>query len=354
MVTSDHSGQSAVDTSRPGAAGPVPLQAAVRACLAAAILAPSVHNSQPWLFRLRGGGVDVLADRRRRLDAIDPLGRELLISVGAAVLNLRVAVFGHGRLPILRIFPDQARPDLVAHVVPGPATLPDPTVRALVDAIPRRHTNRRPFSGLAVPGTVVDELAAAAAAEGATLAVADPVGRDAILALVATADGWQRAEAGYRDELTAWTVPPYGRPDGVPSQAFGPRDRHEGVPLRDFGLTQPQLHRREATYEAHPTIVVIRTYGDDRHDWVRAGQALQRVLLTATVRGVATTPMTQALEIPEIRQLLSDPGRHRYPQLILRLGYGRPAAASPRRPLADVLLPPLRATVADCSPAPGP
>lgn len=337
MASSDYSGQSAVD-SRQEADATLPVGPVMRACLEAATQAPSIHNSQPWLFRPRAGGIDVLADPRRRLHAIDPRGRELLISVGAAILNLRVAILGHGRTPVLRVFPDPAQPDCVARVVVGPVTVPDPTVRALLDAIPRRHTNRRPFSGIAVPGPVIDELAGAAAAEGATLAIADPVGRDAILALVGTADGWQRAEAGYRDELTTWTLTDIGRRDGVPPQAFGPRDRHDGLPLRDFGLTQPQLHRREAAFETHPTIVVIRTHGDDRHDWVRAGQALERVLLTATVRGVASTPMTQALEIPEIRRLLTDPARHRYPQLILRLGYGRPAAGSLRRPLADVLL----------------
>jgi nitroreductase len=337
MAISDHSGHSAVDSRRDTDAN-LPVGPAMRACLEAATQAPSIHNSQPWLFRPRAGGIDVLADQRRRLHAIDPRGRELLISIGAAILNLRVAVLGHGRTPVLRLFPDPAEPDHIARVVAGPVTTPDPTVRALLGAIPRRHTNRRPFSRIAVPGAVIDELADAAAAEGATLGIADPVGRDAILALVGTADGWQRAEAGYRDELATWTLPEIGRRDGVPAQAFGPIDRHDGLPLRDFGLTQPQLHRREAAFETHPTVVVIRTYGDDRRDWVRAGQALQRVLLTATVRGVASTPMTQALEIPEIRRLLSDPARHRYPQLILRLGYGRPAAGSPRRPLSDVLL----------------
>jgi nitroreductase len=325
--------------SRTDPAPPDRVGRAMRACLEAAVLAPSVHNSQPWRFRLHGRGIEVLADRSRRLEVIDPQGRELLISVGAAILNLRVAVLDHGRLPILHVFPDRHQPDLVARVTPGPVTVPDPTVRALAAAIPRRHTNRRPFSGLAVPDSVIDELAGAAAAEGATLAVADAVGRDAILALVATADEWQRAEAGYRAELTAWTLPSPDRRDGVPAPAFGPRNRHDFPPLRDFALTQPELHRRDAAFEARPTIVVLRTTGDGPHDWVRAGQALQRVLLTATVRGVATTPMTQALEIPEIRRLLTDPGRHRYSQLVLRLGYGRPAAGSPRRPLADVVVP---------------
>jgi nitroreductase len=333
---SEHSGHSTVD-GRP--ALPYDRVGRVtRDCLEAAVRAPSVHNSQPWCFRVHPSGIDVHADRSRQLPVIDPGGRELLISVGAAVLNLRVAILGHGRTPILRIFPDRRQPDLVARITRGSVTVADPTVRALLAAIPRRQTNRRPFSSAAVPGPVIDELAAAAAAEGATLAIADPIGRDAILGLAATAEEWQRAETGYREELTAWTVPPYGRRDGVPAQAFAPRDRYESVPLRDFGLTQPQLHRRDATFEAHPTVIVLRTTGDEPRDWVRAGQAMERVLLTATVRGVATTPMTQALEVPEIRRLLTDPGRHRYPQLILRVGYGRPAATSPRRPLAEVLV----------------
>jgi nitroreductase len=310
----------------------------VRAYLEAAACAPSVHNSQPWLFRLRGGGIDVLADQSRRLDVIDPHGRELLISVGAAILNLRVAILSYGRLPILRIFPDRRQPDLVARVTPGPVTVPDPTARVLAAAIPRRHTNRSPFSSLAVPGSVLDELAGAAAVEGATLSVADPAGRAALLGLTRTAEEWQRAEAGYRDELTAWTRPASGRRDGVPAQALGPRDRWGITCVRDFGLTQPELHRREADFEQDPTLVVLSTPGEDPYHWVRAGQALERVLLTATVRGVASTPMTQSVEVPEIRQLLGDPARRRYPQLVLRLGYGRPAPATPRRALADVLV----------------
>jgi nitroreductase len=324
---SGHNEQSIVDGRSYGQLGPV-----ARAFVEAAVRAPSVHNSQPWRFGVHRSWIDVLADRSRQLAVIDPCGRELLISVGAAVLNLRVAILGHGRVPILRLFPDPSSPDLVARVILGPVTAPDPTAHALL-------ANRRPFTAAAVPASVMDELVAAAAAEGATLAIADPVGRDAILGLAATAEDWQRAEAGYRDELTSWTVPPYGRSDGVPAHAFGPHDRYESVPLRDFGLTQPQVPRGEAAFEAHPSVLVLRTAADGPRDWVRAGQAMQRVLLTATVRGVATTPMTQALEVPEIRRLLTDPDRHRYPQLILRVGYGRPVVASPRRPLAEVLVP---------------
>lgn len=318
---------------------------AMRVCLEAARAAPSIHNSQPWLFRLRDGGIDILADRRRRLDVIDPQGRELLISVAAAVLNARVAMLDCGWVPILRVFPNAAQPDLVARVVPGPAAVPDFTVRALAAAIGRRRTNRRPFSGLSLPDPVIAELAAAAAAEKAVLATADAAGRDAILALTRTADEWQRTDPAYREELTAWTLPPMGRSDGVPAQAFGPRDERDALPVRDFGLAQPDLHRRLARFEPEPTLVLLSTEGDGRLAWVRAGQALQRVLLTATVRGVAAAPMTQALEEPLTRQLISDQAHNRYAQAILRLGYGCATAASPRRPLAETLVAEPRSSV---------
>ncbi len=281
-------------------------RAALLACLDAAVAAPSVHNSQPWRFRIRAGGVDVFADRTRQLEVIDPLGRELLISVGAALLNLRIAVLARGRLPILRLLPPGPEPDLVARLVPGPPATPDATVRALAAAIPRRRTCRLPFTGVPVPGAVLAELTGAASAERATFQVADPPSRAAILGLVRTAEEWRRAEAGYRAELTRWTLPLTGRRDGVPAQALGPRDPDDDVPpVRDFGLTQPERHRRQAHFEAEPTVAVLGTIGDAPADWLRAGQALERVLLTAVVRGLAVSPMTQPLEAPELRPLLS-------------------------------------------------
>jgi nitroreductase len=312
---------------------------ALAECLQAAIAAPSIHNSQPWRFRL-GRCVDVLADRQRHLHAIDAPGRELMISLGAAILNLRLAILDHGRLPMLRLLPDPDTPDLVARVSIGHPVHPDATVRALAAAIPRRHTNRRPFRDLVVPADALDELRAAAMVEGARLAVADPVSRGAILALVRTAEEWQRAERGYRAEITAWTTADYTRHDGVPVTAFGPRDAREALPLRDFGVTRPDLHRRTVTFEPYPTIVLLSTFGDGVRQWLRAGQALQRVLLTATVRGLAATPMTQPLESPELRDLLVDSRQGLAAQVILRVGYGPPTAGTPRRPLSDVIIGP--------------
>jgi len=244
---------------------------------------------------------------------------------------------GQARVPALRLFPDPAQPGLVARVVPGAAAAPDPAVYALAAAVPRRHTNRRPFARAVIPAGVLDELTAAARLEQGMLRVADAVRRAAILSLVRTAEQRLRAQGRYRAELAEWMLPEPGRRDGIPPHALGPWAALEALPLRDFGLTQPWLHRRGERFEPYPTIAVLSTRGDTAEQWTRAGQALQRVLLTATVHGIATTPMSQPLEIPALRELLGDTAAGRWPQVILRLGYAPPGAATPRRPLSEVL-----------------
>jgi nitroreductase len=330
--------------------------AVLRECLIAAIAAPSVHNSQPWLFRVWPSGVDVYADRRRTLPVIDPRGRELLISVGAATFNLRVAILARGRIPVQQLWPDPRRSDLVARVTIGPHTTVPETARRLAQAIPRRRTNRRPFSGVPVPGDVLAELVDAAAVEGGTLMATDPEVRQAVLGLVRTAENRWRNDPAYWNELATWTADQPDRRDGVPPAAFGPWSAMEAVPLRDFGLIQPARGWRRgpgrrrpfgahaADFEQSPTIAVLYTAGDSPEQWVRAGQALERVLLTAAVRGLAATPMTQPLEIPDLRDLLTDGTGGKVAHVILRLGYGPPGALSPRRSVDDCLIGPASAT----------
>jgi hypothetical protein len=161
--------------------------------------------------------------------------------------------------------------------------------------------------------------------------------RRTVLDLVRDAELRWRADPRYRAELTTWTDPALDRRDGVPRAAVGPWDALETLPLRNFGLTHPTEPRRTARFEPDPVLVLLSTPEDSRRDWLRAGQALERVLLTATVRSLATTPMSQPLEIPELRAVLA--AGEGYPQVILRVGYGRACPASPRRPLADLIMP---------------
>lgn len=305
-------------------------------CVRTATAAPSLHNSQPWCFRIGEDHVDVYADRTRQLTVLDAGGRELFISVGAALFTLRLAFRAAGCLPVLDLFPSAVSPDLVARVWAGRRAEPTPGVMSLAAAVPRRHTNRYPFADTALPADTVERLVAAAHLEGAALAVASPVGRDAILGMSRAADRSLRERHGYDEERERWTRPARGRRDGVPATAVGPWDDLEIVPVRDFG---PPAHGPvSGRFEPHPTIVVLATSGDGPVEWVKAGQALQRVLLTATALGLATTPISQPVEVPAVRCLLTATGTGTWAQIVLRVGYGRPVPATPRRPCKDVFM----------------
>ncbi|MEV4703019.1 Acg family FMN-binding oxidoreductase [Actinoplanes sp. NPDC049316] len=320
-----------------GADAPRTLPPAVlTGCVRSATAAPSLHNSQPWLFRVTGDGVDVYADPRRRLEGLDPAGRELFISVGAAVFTLRLAIRREGFLTRCALFPDPDDADLVARVTVGRPAVPSPAVEALADAIARRHSNRGPFTEDPVPATTLELLRDAAHREGAVLTVADAATRDAIVALSHAADRSLRARGGYRAEKSRSVRHP--RRDGMPFSPVGPWDALEAVPTRDFGLL-PEQPPETGAFEPYPTILVLSTPGDDRAHWVIAGQALQRVLLAATWQNLATTPASQPVEVPAVRRRLTDGARGLWAQMVIRIGYGRPAAATARRDLSEVLLP---------------
>jgi nitroreductase len=210
-------------------------------------------------------------------------------------------------------------------------------VLELLGAVTRRHTNRSPFRSGVVPADVVEELSAAARHEDAMFSIAGPVARTAIIGLGRIAEQHLRSRGEYRAELRRWTRPDPGRRDGIPPVAIGPWDALERMPVRDFGLVHGQPTRRAERFEPHPTIGVLSTAGDHPAAWLSAGQALQRVLLVATRRGLATTPISQPVEIPAVRHLLSDGASDRWAQMVVRLGNGEPAPVTPRRPLAEVL-----------------
>jgi nitroreductase len=304
-------------------------------CLTAATSAPSIHNTQPWLFHVHDTVVDVLADQRRRLPVLDPDGREMYVSVGAAVFTLRVALAAAGRPSVAHLVPEA---DIAARVTIGPEVCPPPAARALAGVIGRRHTNRPPFADKPIPYGTMVELSGAAAVEGATLLTVGPDLRDGVLSLTRTADNRMRADPDYLAELAAWTTPPgIGRRDGVPRYAFGPRSANARLPMRDLGLGNG-APTALVDFEPDPTLVVLFTPSDTVADWLRAGAALQRLWLTATLRGLAATPMTQLTEISKLRDLLADSLTGLVVQTVLRLGYPlAPALATPRRPLDEVL-----------------
>ncbi|MGP4103056.1 Acg family FMN-binding oxidoreductase [Nonomuraea sp. KM90] len=322
---------------------PFATRAGVRALVNAAVAAPSVHNTQPWRFRrVDDATMELYADLDRLLTAIDPMGRGLATSCGAALCNLRLALRMTGHDARVTLLPDPARrPELLATVRATPGDPPGRDERLLHDMIPHRRTNRFPFDDRRLAKDVFVDLVHAAYAEGATLVLVKGRTARRVLDMVGAADDTLSAEESYRAELACWTAPDR-RFDGVPAHAFGPRPRGGELPMRDFGLGgqavpgQDQA-RRSADFESDPQIAALFTRGDGPRDWLRAGQALQRVLLVATTHGVSASMFGQPLDLRPAQHRGDRTGPLGHVQMLIRVGYGPPVPRVPRRPVSEVL-----------------
>ncbi|MCL2734207.1 MAG: hypothetical protein FWE15_29855 [Actinomycetia bacterium] len=316
--------------------------------VSAAVAAPSIHNTQPWRFRLDPvtSTIEVHAAPERALPHTDPEGQSLHLSAGAAVFNLRVAVAHFGWDPIVRLLPRPADPGLLASVRlagPGPGLRSGtqlygsaPYGAGLYDAVWRRHSSRFPFTGPPVGADVRAEITAAATAEGAILVFPTPSETARILAVTAEAERLAAADRGRSDESRAWVRE--GAQDGIPSVALGPRDATGRLPVRDFTAGHAPHVQEPVPFEERPVLAVLGTARDTRADWLRAGQGLEHALLVATAHGVQASLFSQGVEWPEAHWALRDPrGGTANVQMLVRFGYGPEGPATPRRPVRDVL-----------------
>lgn len=275
--------------------------------IGAAVRAPSPLNTQPWRFTSTDDRVDVFLDRDRVLPVADPDAREARLACGAVVFNLRLTLKVSGRASTVNWLPEA--PDHVASVRLGQLATPNPLERRLAAAVGTRRSHRRPFTGAPVPTAIRGLLCRAATAEGAKLILIEQ--RPQLLAvaeLVRRADSIQQADQAYLDEVRQFST--------ITPVADAARD--------DTGLLRPRRFTQAApirVYEDPPLLAVLHSYREDELAWLRAGAAMQRVLLTATASGVSSSFLSHVIEVPKTREALrglSSGGT--YPQTVLRFG----------------------------------
>jgi nitroreductase len=304
----------------------------------AASRAPSIHNTQPWRFRVGRDRVDLYADRSRRLHAADVDGRDLLLSCGAALHHLRLALSESWQIRVRRC-PSAENPDHLASVelkskAAGPGS------PALLAAITERRTDRRPFTEWPVPQAFVRQLLDGAADQGAVLrAVSDPGAAFVLHAAAAMAATAQERVPGYQAELAQWTR--FARSGGVPASSLLLDPKEKGLAARTF--PPGELASGEEGQPDGAVFLVLGTASDDRLSQLRAGEALSAVLLQATHHGLATCPISQSLENRATRQAIQDDvvNGTMCPQIVLRLGWApanSPIPPTSRRPLAEILV----------------
>jgi nitroreductase len=319
------------------------LEASLQTVVATAARAPSPHNTQPWTFSWHEGALELRADRSRALAVADPAGRELTIACGAALFNARLATNHLGVQTKVELVPGGRDPDLLARIVPTGLRDPLPEGEQLHAVVPYRHTHRGPFTNVPVDPALLVELESAASIEDTVLhLVQHPGHRSTLGKLLREAERSQMADPRFRAEVEAWTPAPGDRRrDGVPPTAYphatgGPSDE---FPVRDWSMGRG-WGAEGGQDDIEPVIAVLATSGDHVADWLTAGQALQRVLLTAARRWVFAAMLTQPLELPHLRAVIRDElALDGFPQVAMRLGHADSAPTTPRRRVDEILDP---------------
>jgi nitroreductase len=307
--------------------------------------APSVHNTQPWRFRVSQHVIELYPDTSRQL-LEDPAGREMLISCGAALYGLRLGIRSLGYLPEVAAFPEPSQRRLLARVRLGPAAPITSDERRMLQAAPRRHTHRGPFEPGPLPDGLLARLQHDVTSEGATLSVIEAGPRYQMLVSILAA--WRRGQDLYptsraglqsRAEAERWTREAGCQArDGVPADAFSAAAGNEPgrLPQRDFDLGRGWGLLPSGGPPA-PVTAVLVTSGDGEQDWLRAGQGLQRLLLRAASQWVFANLQTQPLQVTSVRAQIRSglvlPGS---PQLLLQLGVARATHPTGRRPAAEL------------------
>lgn len=341
-----------------GVAGARLDRATVESALAVAVRAPSIHNTQPWRWRLDGRGLTLLADRSRQLAVADPDGHSLLISCGAALHLTQVALEAAGWQLAVTVLPDAHGrdahdrdahdpdthdPDALARFTPLGRRQPDERAVAQAEAALRRRSDRRPFAHEQLPDELIETLRRVSSDADVWVDFPDRDDQRIDLAVaVSWADRVERDDEAYLEEMRRWVRDPdvHAMSDGVPLEAIphvpAGSPRHTDVPLRDFeiGVTGRQLIERDV--DERPLIAVVLTESDTAADHLRSGVAMMRLMIEAELQGLAVCPLSQAVDFAAFRTRVQGVmGWIGYPQMMLRVGY-------PSGPEADLVRTPRR------------
>lgn len=328
-----------------------------------AILAANPHNTQPWLFSVTGAGIDVYADSRRSLGAIDPYLREMYIGIGCALENLLLTSAHDGYATALTLTPDAGNPAHAAHVELASAPA---SGSALYQAIPLRHTNRGLYdTARPLPQEVLRELAEIGAADLPEIKVlwfSGQLDRRRVGELIVAATEAFIADREQSSESARWFRSSWQDVqrlrDGITldAQALPPLMNAAAKILPPVAKEKADAFWLQATRERH--VATAAAFGllavpdaQDNRMRLRGGRLWQRMHLWATTRGLAMQPLNQMSERAErerqlgirpnfgaaLAELTGTPSLQAL--MLFRVGYPLSnAGVSPRRDVNSVLI----------------
>ena len=299
-----------------------------------AILAPSSHNSQPWMFNVSEGDIRVFADKSRWLKVADADRREQYLSLGCALENLIIAAEHFGYNCNVSYFPGPD--DHVATVSLLTTSRPTSDSR-LFYAITSRQTNRNPYEPQAISEADLETIKSLSSDPDVGIFITrDSAIKKSFRDLVVQANGIQYSDVNYKSELGHWLGQGVMGPTGIEAKMA-----QLAVVFLDVG---PEQTKKDADL-INSTLYLgfISTANNDSISSIKAGRTLERFWLAATALGISLHPMSQALEVQQTKANLTGflPAGSGMMQVqqAFRLGYAKPATEhSTRRPLQEVLI----------------
>jgi hypothetical protein len=303
--------------------------------------APSVHNSQPWRWVARDGVLRLFVDRDRTVPGTDPSGRETILSCGAALDHLRVAMLAAGWRAAIERFPNPNDPDHLASIEFSPVDQITAAQRDRATAILHRRTDRLPLGEPTYWSCFEPVLRSTFDDSVVTLDVLPDGARPELVKASMLTEALRRDDVSYHAELEWWTSP-FALNQGVPPSAL-PSDTERGRVdvAREFPVKGHEDRRPEVTVD-WSKILVLSTPDDTREDVLRCGEVLSTVLLECTMAFLATCTLTHLIELEESRDIVRGLLQHdSQPQVLIRAGVAPQMEAvpppTPRHPANFVL-----------------
>jgi nitroreductase len=315
----------------------------IRDAVMLASRAPSLHNSQPWRWVVEGARLHLWADPRRMMHATDRAGRELMLSCGAVLDHLRVAMAAAGWDSATERLPDPSEPDHLATLEFVPMDVVTEAQQQRAAAIRRRRTDRLPFAAPARWPALESVLRRAVLPYEVMLDVVADDARPALAEASQLTEALRRYDTSYLSELRWWTSPFESDATHVPESALVSSSEAARVDVARAFPPAGGGQRRAAIDHDQSKIVVLSTAHDDaRLDVLRCGEALSAVLLECTVAGLATCTLTHMTEMAMSRNIITQiTGTAGQPQLLIRVGKspvnGQQVEPTARRLVTEVL-----------------
>ncbi len=309
-----------------------------------ATLAPSGHNTQPWLFKLGDNCVKIIPDLSRRLKAVDPDDHALYISIGCALENLLIAARCIGYHNETKYFPPDEPEECILVSLEKSEKQDDP----LFSSISERQSTRCPYDGQLIPSEQLDRLIAAGNQSNVSLKLfTAPEKINSITELIKEANRIQFSDPDFIDELVSWIrfnkseVAKYndGLSYNVMSLPSVPRWLGNFI-FKRFVSPDGEAKRCEAAVRSSSGLILFIAESNNKTSWVNLGQSFERVALTATSLQIKHAHLNMPCEVTSVRAKLKQYLEldSQEPLLLLRIGYAKPMPRSPRRPLSEVCL----------------